>query len=198
VGNLRKVVREADPVPAGLGPDYEGLTFAEPIQYWVNGSGRVLFFISHNDATRALWMEQPDGSLRPVVKEFTTLDVMGDGSDIRLISSLTVLGTSAASGDGRRTLFNDADGVVVRISFTDGSEGVFTTAPAPTPPCAADFNGDTLLNPDDLSEFITCFFLQLQFPGACPQADFNGDQLLNPDDLSEFITAFFLAVQFGC
>jgi hypothetical protein len=64
--------------------------------------------------------------------------------------------------------------------------------------CPADFNGDTLLNPDDLSEFITCFFLELQFQGVCPGGDFNGDGLLNPDDLSEFITTFFLALQFGC
>jgi hypothetical protein len=67
-----------------------------------------------------------------------------------------------------------------------------------TPPCFADFNGDGLLNPDDLSEFITCFFLQLQFPGFCPSGDFNQDELLNPDDLSEFITIFFLSLQFGC
>jgi hypothetical protein len=70
--------------------------------------------------------------------------------------------------------------------------------PVGTPPCVADFNGDGILNPDDLSEFITCFFLQLQFPGFCPAGDFNQDTLLNPDDLSEFITTFFLSLQFGC
>jgi hypothetical protein len=59
------------------------------------------------------------------------------------------------------------------------------------PPCS-DYNCDGLHNPDDLSEFITCFFLEIQFPGFCPSGDFNGDGLFNPDDLSEFITAFFL------
>jgi hypothetical protein len=63
-----------------------------------------------------------------------------------------------------------------------------------TPPCAADFNGDGRRNPDDLSEFITCFFLQIQFPGFCSSGDFNRDTIINPDDLSEFITMFFL----GC
>jgi hypothetical protein len=66
------------------------------------------------------------------------------------------------------------------------------------PACIADFNGDGLINPDDLSEFITCFFLQLQFPGFCATGDFNQDGLINPDDLSEFITVFFLTLQFGC
>jgi hypothetical protein len=62
------------------------------------------------------------------------------------------------------------------------------------PVCDADFNGDGSLNPDDISDFITCFFLQVQFPGSCPQADFTADQLVNPDDLSDYIAAFFL----GC
>jgi hypothetical protein len=59
------------------------------------------------------------------------------------------------------------------------------------PPCRADFNGDGFVNPDDLSDFITCFFLHLQFPGTCPQADFNTDGFVTPDDLSGFIPAFF-------
>jgi hypothetical protein len=66
------------------------------------------------------------------------------------------------------------------------------------PICAADFNQDALVNPDDLSEFITCFFLALQFPGVCPPSDFNADTLLNPDDLSEFISTFFLTIPSGC
>jgi hypothetical protein len=72
------------------------------------------------------------------------------------------------------------------------------STPATVAFCIADFNCDGLRNPDDLSEFITCFFLDLQFPGSCSGSDFNADGLLNPDDLSEFITSFFLALQFGC
>jgi hypothetical protein len=60
-------------------------------------------------------------------------------------------------------------------------------------PCdAADFNADGFLNPDDLTDVITCFFLEVQFPGACPDADFNGDLFVNPDDLTDYITLFFL------
>jgi hypothetical protein len=57
--------------------------------------------------------------------------------------------------------------------------------------CAADFNNDGNLDPDDLSDFITCFFLDIQFPASCPQADFNNDGFRDPDDLSDYITAFF-------
>jgi hypothetical protein len=76
--------------------------------------------------------------------------------------------------------------------------GFWAGAVQTPPPCPADFNGDGFVNPDDLSDFITCFFLQVQFPGTCPDAEFNEDGFVNPDDLSDFITAFFLAVQLGC
>jgi hypothetical protein len=65
-----------------------------------------------------------------------------------------------------------------------------TLTPAAVP-CLADFNGDSVVNPDDLAEFITCFFLDVQFPGFCADADFNGDGFRDPDDLAEFITTFF-------
>ncbi len=55
------------------------------------------------------------------------------------------------------------------------------------PPCAADFNDDGALDPDDLSDYITCFFSE----PPCDQADFSGDGSADPDDLSDFITAFF-------
>jgi hypothetical protein len=285
-GNLRLLMREGSPVPAGSGPDFDGLNFGEIQSFWINASGRVAFTTLHNDFTRALWIEQSDGSLIPIVKEFTILDVSagGNGSDQRLIATIDVLDGFAPTGDGRRTSFNDSGHVAVRIVFSNGSEGIFTTAPAiacsapvestapqsqnatsgdtvvfivaasgagpirhqwrfngnpiagaleatltltdvgnvdsgsydcilTNPcgettstaatltvsfPCPADFNNDGFVNPDDLADFITCFFLQVQFPGACPQAEFNADGFVNPDDLSDFITTFFLTVQFPC
>ncbi len=61
--------------------------------------------------------------------------------------------------------------------------------PVPTPsvPCAADFNNDGNLDPDDLIDYVTCFFAV----PACAEADYNGDGNSDPDDLSDFITAFF-------
>jgi hypothetical protein len=129
-GNLRLLVREGSPVPASAGPDFEGLNFGEVTSFWVNASGRAAFITLHNDFTRAIWVEQADGSLVPIVKEFTFLDVSGNGSDQRLISQLDVIETIGATGDGRRLPFNDNDDIAVRIVFSGGSEGIFTTAPA--------------------------------------------------------------------
>ena len=53
--------------------------------------------------------------------------------------------------------------------------------------CAADFNGDGTLDPDDLADYIGAFF-------AVPApltADFNGDGTVDPDDLADYIGAFF-------
>ncbi len=57
----------------------------------------------------------------------------------------------------------------------------------PGPACNVDFNGDGNIDPDDLSDYITCFF---EVP-PCSAADFNGDGNADPDDLSDFITGFF-------
>ncbi|MGD9690006.1 MAG: GC-type dockerin domain-anchored protein [Phycisphaerales bacterium] len=55
------------------------------------------------------------------------------------------------------------------------------------PACPADFNSDGSLDPDDLGDYINCYFSQ----PPCPQADFNGDGSTDPDDLGDFINAYF-------
>ncbi len=55
------------------------------------------------------------------------------------------------------------------------------------PSCPADFNGDGIVDPDDLADFITCYF---NIP-PCPAADFNADGATDPDDLADYITAHF-------
>jgi len=52
--------------------------------------------------------------------------------------------------------------------------------------CAVDFNGDGNLDPDDLSDYIGCYFTP-----PCAGADFNHDGNLDPDDLSDYIGAYF-------
>lgn len=131
---------------------------------------------------------------------------------IKIITVAAVLcGTGAAVGQVAiaRSAFGAGGGTVtagtLSVSATIGQsiagsasaspfivDAGFWTPGAPTPPaCLADFNGDTFLDPDDLSDFITCFFLDVQTPGTCVRADFNNDGLRDQDDLSDFITAFF-------
>jgi subtilisin family serine protease len=55
------------------------------------------------------------------------------------------------------------------------------------PACPADFDGNGVVNPDDLADFIAVFF------SAPPdmRADFDASGSINPDDLADFIAAFF-------
>ncbi len=57
----------------------------------------------------------------------------------------------------------------------------------PVAACPTDFNGDGNVDPDDLSDFIACFF---EAP-PCSRADLNGDGNADPDDLSDYIGLFF-------
>ncbi len=52
--------------------------------------------------------------------------------------------------------------------------------------CAADFNSDGNLDPDDLADYIACYFLP-----PCDGADFSGDGNVDPDDLADYIAAYF-------
>ncbi len=55
------------------------------------------------------------------------------------------------------------------------------------PSCVADFNRDGIITPDDLSDYIACFF---SMP-PCAGADINADGNVDPDDLSDLIGAYF-------
>ena len=53
--------------------------------------------------------------------------------------------------------------------------------------CDADFDQSGTLDPDDLSDFIACYFEQ----PPCDRADFDGSGTPDPDDLADFIAAYF-------
>jgi len=54
-----------------------------------------------------------------------------------------------------------------------------------TVPCAADFNGDSVVNSQDFFDFLAAFF------GQAPAADFNHDTFVNSQDFFDFLAAFF-------
>jgi len=58
---------------------------------------------------------------------------------------------------------------------------------AAAPSCVPDYNGDGALDPDDLADYIACYFTA----PPCSRADVNDDGNADPDDLSDFIAAYF-------
>ena len=126
---------------------------------------------------------------------------------------LTILGTGSLNGTisiRRPTGFVPVIGQGFTILTTTGTNtltGTFSSISSPdqwhvvylnnaamivfdgvgSPTCQPDFNGDGILDPDDLADFIGCFFSQ----PPCPAADYSGDGSIDPDDLADYITAFF-------
>ncbi len=98
----------------------------------------------------------------------------------RLDATRGMLGnTLAVWGDARA----DVNNIVAQSIRPDGALG----PPGPIDPvCPADFNGDGTADPDDLADYIACYFTP-----PCGQADFNGDGNTDPDDLSDYIAAYF-------
>ena len=78
--------------------------------------------------------------------------------------------------------------VVDSLHFQGFADSAYVAGIAPTQrACDTDFNADNLLNPDDLSDYITAFFHQ----PAPIATDFNHSDGVNPDDLADYIVAFF-------
>ncbi len=72
-------------------------------------------------------------------------------------------------------------------AFVDDVALELVAPPPPPPACLADFNTDGTVDPDDLADFIACYFSA----PPCPLADVSGDGAADPDDLSDFIALFF-------
>ncbi len=77
--------------------------------------------------------------------------------------------------------------LLVRISGFNGVTGSGALSIACQVTCPVDFDGNGVVDPDDLSDYITCFFSQ----PPCDRADVDGNGFVDPDDLSDFITVFF-------
>ena len=89
-----------------------------------------------------------------------------------------------------RLVYNAAAGesLLIRVTgFNAGDFGAGSLTIDQPLICDADFNGDGALDPDDLSDYIACYFST----PPCPAANFNGDANIDPDDLADYIAAYF-------
>ena len=116
-GPLSLLVGEGDPVPgAEPGVVFDGLN----IFLSVGTAGHLAFMATFRgpgiDASNSLgfFLVEPDGALHLVARSGTPFDVTGDGTDIRIVSSI-LGGNVSAAGE-----------VPFELRFTDGSSGIFT------------------------------------------------------------------------
>jgi hypothetical protein len=102
----------------------------------------------------------------------------------------SVAGTPVAMGVAP-TIVLPVGTTEVTLTVTDGrgctdDDTVLVTVEPGATLCPADFDESGSVNPDDLADFIACFFTQ-----PCPEADFDQNGGIDPDDLADFIAAYF-------
>ncbi len=139
---------------------------AQPVSIPFAAGASATFAVTATSASRAAFQWSRDG--------------------LPLVDDDRILGAASPTLTILRASDPDQGQYTVAIT-TDCGALISDGARLGAPPCLADFNADGAVDPDDLSDYITCFF---SIP-SCPRADVSGDGATDPDDLSDFITRFF-------
>jgi len=114
--NLRLVARTGSQLPTGFGiPNLATITNSVV--------GRVVF-IGEAAGERSLWLLEPEGTLRELFREGDPVLVAGEN---RIIDYISFRVTSSR----RLFEFSETGRFVVKLSFTDGSDGIFAVTPLP-------------------------------------------------------------------
>ncbi len=184
-GSVVPVALEGEPAP-GTGADFGDL-FPENVA--LTGAGRISMQVglagagvnASND--EAIFAQNADGALVLVARAGDAFDVDPSAAvDNRTIAALSVQ-LDSGGGDGRSRGMNDANQLVFRAAFTDGTEAIILATLSGTP-CLADVNGDGSATPADLNAWI------IAFNNNAPGCDQNGDGLCNPADFNAWIINF--------
>ncbi len=184
-GFLDLVAGSGNPVPG-----VPGLSFLDFFALGINATGEVSFFAT-TSAGKAICRQAPDGILEVIASTFTTLDVFGDGTDMRLITDVVLptvqfVGdpTASGTGGGRRIAFNDDGDMLFRLAFSDSTEGVFSTSALSVP---GDFDADGDVDIDDFTQFELCFTGPgVPFAPGCEPGDFDLDSDIDCNDWTQF------------
>ncbi len=75
----------------------------------------------------------------------------------------------------------------IRIAIAEAGSHLLSIACVPGNGCPQDFNQDGSTDPDDLGDYINCYFAQ----PPCDRADYNADGSIDPDDLGDYINVYF-------
>jgi hypothetical protein len=126
-GSVQALALQNTPAPGGG-------TFSslDSISHIVNASGQVAFI--GTTTVRGLYVGVP-GALLKVVAEGDTIDLdPGPGSDLRQVATNGLAFNSLQTGrSGWGRSFTDSGILVYRLTFTDGTSGVFTSQITPVP-----------------------------------------------------------------
>ena len=189
------------------GVQADGPSIGTPV---ISRDGRFVAFTS--DATN-LVSDDTNGVADTFVHDSLTHRTVrvsvGEGGQQGNLAGAIQYPATAISGNGRYVAFTSLAGNLVTDDTNNASDAFLRDTGAP---CPLDYNLDTVLNPDDLGDFITDYFTDPPVPGPggyaipCPEndspydagykaaftVDFSGQcNRPFPDNLGDYITAYF-------
>src|SRR5262245_1737667 len=135
-GTLHLLARVGDPPPSapagvtfgngtgGLLPSFEpeAMDPTGRVAFAGNLAGTGLGLFSHG-----LYATDSSGTLRKVVQPGDQLDLQGDGSDLHTVADVLFNHDAFTAEAYNGPVFGPGGQLVFRVSFTDGSEGLFTS-----------------------------------------------------------------------
>ncbi|MEM7682722.1 MAG: choice-of-anchor tandem repeat NxxGxxAF-containing protein [Planctomycetota bacterium] len=166
-------------------------------RYAINDDGTIVFESGlsgpgvTSTSDRGIWATDDNGDLFLVIAEGQTIDIDPDAitTDLRTVSTFDFNDLNEGTA-GRSQLFNNNDELLLPITFTDGTSGLFVVDLSPAPIVViGDGNCDGVV---DLLDFdILAANFGNNVTGGVKDADFNGDGVV---DLLDFdILAFAFA-----
>ncbi len=160
----------------------EGIAFASFSDPVLNERGDIAFVARVRgrgvtpENNTALFLAGAGGVMTAIVRTGDAFAV--SPTETRTVRDIDFGTLPPSSGRGQ---LNDSGTVVFRLSFTDGSSGLF----AADRTCEADVNGDGAVNSQDFFDFLSLFF------AGDSRADFNHSGAVTSQDFFDYLAAFF-------
>ncbi len=178
--SLGLIARENTPAP-GLA---DGAEFADVSLFpSINAPGTIAFTAALRTGTGPVVNESNDGALfTSVAGQLRCILREGDQITVTLADNSTeerTVGSIELSQAG----LNDAGTMALLLSFTDGSQGIFTADVSTASPLLGDVNLDNTVNFFDIAPFIAV----LAYQGNQAEADANQDGVVDFFDIASFI-----------
>lgn len=173
------IVREGDPAPGyGAGVVFDDFLAVLSQKTLADEAGHVYFEATvfgpgiDNSNNSGLWVSEPNGELRPIVRSGQWI-TLNDDSDRQVESFSLIQGQGRHTGN--RHGVNSHGHVGLQITFTDNTHAVVIAEPAS---CLGDLNNDGNVDGLDLLILLSAW-------GSCDDclADLNGDGAVDGLDL---------------
>lgn len=188
-------------------PALPGMPYSSPgnSPAWLSPSGDDRFLvIGHGtDATvRTFWMAE-DGVLAATGASFQVQNLTGAIGEVAVLKDLVFVTDDTSAIDGLQGIWSLRLGPAGTLTPIGGI--VYTGTPRPEGgiavwdpawACAADYDGDAEVLPQDVAAMVGDWFEGLT-TGAL-YADVDGNRELTPADVSAFVAAWYGAVSGGC